>query len=69
MRRIFARDFRLRGWRGIGVAVPPSCLETLARRVPAVVGGLARIDRYISHAPIFRSIGDCVLMQFERMTA
>jgi ubiquinone/menaquinone biosynthesis C-methylase UbiE len=67
MRRIFAPDFRLRGWRGIGVAVPPSCLETLAQRAPAVVGGLARIDRYISRAPIFRSIGDCVLIQFERM--
>jgi len=67
MRRIFAPDFRLRAWRGIGVAVPPSCLETFARKIPVVVGGLARIDRYISRAPIFRSIGDCVLIQFERM--
>src|SRR5258708_3020906 len=67
MRRIFAPDFRLRRWRGIGVAVPPSCLETLAQKVPAVVDGLARLDRYISRAPIFRSIGDCVLIQFERM--
>lgn len=67
MQRIFAPDFQLRAWRGIGVAVPPSCLEIFARKIPAVVGGLARIDRYISRAPIFRSIGDCVLIQFERM--
>ena len=66
MQRIFAPDFRLQGWRGIGVAVPPSCLETFARKVPALIGCLARIDRYISRAPIFRSMGDCVLMQFER---
>jgi ubiquinone/menaquinone biosynthesis C-methylase UbiE len=67
MQQIFAPEFRLRAWRGIGVAVPPSCLETLAQRVPWAVGGLATIDRYISRVPIFRSIGDCVLMQFERM--
>jgi ubiquinone/menaquinone biosynthesis C-methylase UbiE len=67
MRKIFAPDFQLRGWSGIGVAVPPSCLETFAQRIPAVVRGLARIDRYISRAPIFRSIGDCVLIQFERV--
>ena len=68
MRRMFAPEFRLRGRKGIGVAVPPSCLESLARAVPGVVGGLAKIDRYISHAPIFRSIGDCVLLQFERLS-
>ena len=67
MRRIFAPEFRLRAWRGIGVAVPPSCLETLAQRVPWAVGGLATIDRYISRVPIFRDIGDCVLMRVERV--
>jgi ubiquinone/menaquinone biosynthesis C-methylase UbiE len=68
MRRMFAPEFRLRRWKGIGVAVPPSCLEPLARRVPGVVGSLAKIDRYISRAPIFRSMGDCVLLQFERLS-
>jgi ubiquinone/menaquinone biosynthesis C-methylase UbiE len=68
MRWMFAPEFRLRGWKGIGVAVPPSCLEPLARRLPGVVGVLAKIDRYISRAPIFRSMGDCVLLQFERLS-
>jgi ubiquinone/menaquinone biosynthesis C-methylase UbiE len=68
MRQMFAPEFRLRRWKGIGVAVPPSCLEPLARRVPGVVGSLAKIDRYISRAPIFRSMGDCVLLQFERLS-
>jgi ubiquinone/menaquinone biosynthesis C-methylase UbiE len=68
MRRMFAPEFRLRAWKGIGVAVPPSCLEPLARMVPGVVGGLAKIDRYLSRAPVFRSLGDCVLLQFERLS-
>ncbi|MFZ0816447.1 MAG: class I SAM-dependent methyltransferase, partial [Candidatus Sulfotelmatobacter sp.] len=67
MRRMFAPEFRLQKWQGIGVAVPPSCLEPLAGMVPGIVGGLAKIDRYLSRAPVFRSLGDCVLLQFERL--
>jgi len=68
MRRTFAPEFGLRGWKGIGVAVPPSCLEPFARRAPGIVGSLAKIDRYLSRAPIFRGMGDCVLLQFERLS-
>jgi ubiquinone/menaquinone biosynthesis C-methylase UbiE len=67
VRRMFAPKFRLRGWKGIGVAVPPSCLDPIGRMFPGVVGGLAKIDRYLSGAPIFRSLGDCVLLEFERL--
>src|SRR3984885_12804489 len=65
MRRMFAPEFRLRGWTGAGGAVPPSCLEPVARRVPGVVGGLAKLDRYLNRAPVFRGMADCVLLQFE----
>jgi len=68
MRQMFAPDFRLRRWKGIGVAVPPSCLEPFAGMIPGVVGGLAKIDRYLSRVPVFRSLGDCVLLQFERLS-
>jgi SAM-dependent methyltransferase len=67
LRRMFAPEFQLRGWKGIGVAVPPSCLDSIARMAPRLVGGLAKIDRYLSSAPIFRSLGDCVLLEFERL--
>lgn len=67
VRRMFAPKFRLRGWKGIGVAVPPSCLDPIGRMFPRVVGGLAKIDRYLSRAPICRSLGDCVLLHFERL--
>jgi SAM-dependent methyltransferase len=68
MRWMFGPKFRLRGWKGIGVAVPPSCLDAIAKRIPRAVRGLAKIDRYLSRAPIFRSLGDCVLMRFERLS-
>jgi ubiquinone/menaquinone biosynthesis C-methylase UbiE len=68
MRQMFAPEFRLRRWKGIGVAVPPSCLDPVARRVPDMVGSLAKVDRYLSRVPIFRSMGDCVLLQFERLS-
>jgi SAM-dependent methyltransferase len=68
MRRMFAPEFRLRGWMGVGVAVPPSCLEPVARRVPGVVGSLAKLDRYLNRAPVFRGMADCVLLQFERLS-
>ena len=67
LKRMFAPNFRLRGWKGIGVAVPPSCLDSIGRMAPKLVGGLAKIDRYLSSAPIFRSLGDCVLLEFERL--
>jgi ubiquinone/menaquinone biosynthesis C-methylase UbiE len=67
VRRMFAPKFRLRGWKGIGVAVPPSCLGSIGKMAPRLVGGLAKIDRYLSSAPIFRSLGDCVLLEFERL--
>jgi ubiquinone/menaquinone biosynthesis C-methylase UbiE len=65
MTRMFAPEFRLQEWKGIGIAVPPSCLEPLARMPSGVIGGLASIDRYLSRVPILRSMGDCVLLQFE----
>lgn len=68
MARMFTPEFRLQGWKGIGIAVPPSCLEPLTRMPSGVVGGLARIDRYLSRVPVFRSMGDCVLLQFERLS-
>ena len=68
MTRMFAPEFRLGGWKGIGIAVPPSCLEPLARMPLSIIGELAKIDRYLSRVPVFRSMGDCMLLQFERLT-
>jgi ubiquinone/menaquinone biosynthesis C-methylase UbiE len=54
---------------GVGVAVPPSYLEPWARRMPAAVAALARIDRVISGRPLWRSMGDHVVLVLERIGA
>ena len=66
MARIFAPDFELRGWRGVGIAVPPSYMEHWARRFPKVTKLLARTDDWIDRRPLFRSLGDCILIEFLR---
>jgi SAM-dependent methyltransferase len=64
--RLFAPEFELRGWKGIGIAVPPSYLEGWARRFPRVINSLARVDRSIARLPFLRSMADFVLLEFER---
>ena len=66
MARIFAPDFELRGSRGVGLAVPPSYMEHWARRFPKVTKLLARIDDWIDNRPLFRNLGDCILLEFSR---
>ena len=64
--RIFAPDFELRSWRAVGIAVPPSYMEPWARRFPKAIKLLARIDDWIDHRPLFRNLGDCILIEFSR---
>src|ERR1700759_1051819 len=59
-------DFRLRAWKGIGITVPPSYTEHWASRFPRLIGRLAEIDRVLGPLPLFRSMADCVLLEFER---
>lgn len=65
--RSFAPKFKLRQWQGVGVAVPPSCMEPLARRFPALLKVLERADDYLAPCPMLRAFADCVLLQFERL--
>jgi SAM-dependent methyltransferase len=65
--RIFAPGFKLRKLQGIGLTLPPSYLEYLAGKFPLILNRLVKIDRYIGHLPLIRSMGDCVLLQFERV--
>jgi hypothetical protein len=67
VRRSFSPCFLLRSCTGIGVAVPPSFLEPISRKYPRVLGLLRRIDKGISHLPLFRAIGDHMLLYFERV--
>jgi len=66
MRRIFAPEFRLREWRGIGVTLPPAYAESWARRFPRTFSRLARADRRLGRMPVLRGMADLVLLQFAR---
>ena len=69
LRKLFHPYFHLRSWTGIGVTVPPSYLESFALRHPKFLSNLRAIDRVISGWPIFRSMGDHVLLSFERTSS
>jgi SAM-dependent methyltransferase len=63
---IFSPGFRIKKRQGIGITLPPSYLEYLAQKFPLVLNHLANFDRRIGCLPLMRSMGDCVLLQFER---
>jgi len=67
MTRLFAPAFRLVGIKGIGITVPPSYLEKLARRFPKVLRILARVDTLVSNLPVLRGLADHILFEFRRV--
>jgi hypothetical protein len=67
MTRLFAPEFRLVRLKGIGVTVPPSYLEPLARRFPRVLKTLAGVDRLLSSLPVFRALADHILLEFQHV--
>jgi SAM-dependent methyltransferase len=58
-------QFRRKRWKGVGVAVPPSYMEAWAQRFPRTTKAMAQIDRALGHMPLLRSMGDCVVTEFE----
>jgi ubiquinone/menaquinone biosynthesis C-methylase UbiE len=65
--RIFAPSLRLRSWSGIGLMVPPSYVETAARRFPALLKLAERGDRLLARCPVIRGFSDHVLLKLERI--
>jgi ubiquinone/menaquinone biosynthesis C-methylase UbiE len=67
LRAFFEPAFKLKKYSGIGILVPPSYLEFWAKKHPGFLDFLQRIDAVVCNWPIFRVIGDHVLLQFERV--
>jgi ubiquinone/menaquinone biosynthesis C-methylase UbiE len=67
VKRSFSSYFRMRSCTAIGVTVPPSYLELWARSHPRLLNLFRRIDGRISRLPWFRTIGDHMLIHFERV--
>jgi ubiquinone/menaquinone biosynthesis C-methylase UbiE len=63
---LFAPEFKLRKWKGVGIAVPPSYMEDWAIRFPGLTRSLDRLDRLIGDLPPFRDLGNCILFEFQR---
>jgi ubiquinone/menaquinone biosynthesis C-methylase UbiE len=64
---LFSPYFILRSYRGIGVLVPPSYVETWIRKRPGLLRAFIAIDQRISALHGFRTIGDHILLRFERV--
>jgi len=62
----FAPWFRLKSHRGIGVCVPPSYLEHWAQQHTSLLRICEKLDRAIAAWITLRSLGDHVLLHFER---
>ena len=69
VRKSFSPSFLMRSCTGIGIAVPPTFLEPIFRKYSRVLGLLRRIDKGVSQLPLFRTIGDHMLLYFERVEA
>jgi hypothetical protein len=67
LKRMFSSHFILRSCTGIGVTVPPSYVEPVMRKYPRLLSLLSRIDKRIARLPWFRTIGDHMLIHFERV--
>ena len=66
LRELFSPWFELESKVAVGLAIPPSYLEGWCRRHTFLFRALVRIDRVFRSWPIFRGLGDHVLLVFRR---
>jgi 2-polyprenyl-3-methyl-5-hydroxy-6-metoxy-1,4-benzoquinol methylase len=69
VREMFEPWFRLETRRAIGLFVPPSYVESWARRNMRALAQLEKLDRVFADWRILRDIGDHVLLEFVRCQA
>jgi ubiquinone/menaquinone biosynthesis C-methylase UbiE len=66
IRQAFAPYFLLKQWKGLGITVPPTYMESWARRFSRTTAALSRADAILSGVPLVRNLADSVLLHFER---
>lgn len=66
LKRVFAPEFRLRSFSGVGVTVPPSYLEAWAAQFPRTLGCCVWMDSFLGRCPGVRIFADHILLRFER---
>jgi SAM-dependent methyltransferase len=68
MRQAFSPWFRLRSTRAVGLFVPPSYVESWARKHMRALRVLEAMDRIFAGWPLLRGVGDHVLLEFTRLS-
>jgi ubiquinone/menaquinone biosynthesis C-methylase UbiE len=66
VRRVFSPWFRLESHSAVGLFVPPSYVESWARKHDKLCARLEKLDQVFSSFPMFRVAGDHVLLEFVR---
>jgi hypothetical protein len=66
LRGMLGSAFQLRSITGVGLTVPPSYLESWMRKHPQMLQVFKRIDAAVCEWPVFRVLGDHMLLQLER---
>ncbi len=66
IRRAFGPHFQFVSVSGIGVAIPPSYVESWAQQHRRTFSVLASIDNWINRLPCLRIAGDHMLLRFRR---
>lgn len=67
LQQLFAPSFVMHSCKGVGIAVPPSYVQTWINSHPKLLRMLCAIDRIISSLPGFRVLGDHMILRFGRM--
>jgi ubiquinone/menaquinone biosynthesis C-methylase UbiE len=67
LKRILAPSLRLRSWSGVGILVPPSYVESSAKRFPALLKLAEWADHWLARFPVIRGGADHILVKFERV--
>lgn len=62
----FAPEFDLISIKGIGVAVPPSYVESAANRFPSLLRATVAADLFLGRCPGVRVLADHLLLKFKR---
>ena len=66
VRRAFAPEFRLISTAGVGIAVPPSYLESWVKDHSQLLRRMEAVDERIRRWPLLRVLGDHMLLHLER---
>ena len=66
LREVFAQYFVLRECTGVGVAIPPSYLESTLATRPRLLKILCMLERVLAPLPMFRVTGDHMVLRLER---